>query len=812
MPVPALESYTAAQLEQAKCRSSAVSRWLDLIPTSTPLLKARHRAWIESALATLHRTASAEEVTRHWSDAADRLLQAAWRECGLDKLDAVLLALGKLGAQELNLSSDVDLVVVAAPHALDQTLLGLRQFQKKLGAQASGDWGLRIDFDLRPGGRFGPVVATPGQLRDYYWSQGETWERMAWVRARPLCGPKPLIQEIFEATTPFCYRKFLDFGVMEDLKLLRHRIHAANATPPEFLHLKLGRGGIRDIELYIHSLLIIHAGRRPDLRTHSTREAIERLEKAGLLPSSDAQFLLRAYWQLRQWENQVQAADDQQTHLLALDGPSALAPDDVTACLELCRGVDQLVSTLLGPVTNDRSIWPDEPEQQQTWLRERGISDETAREVWPLLLSAVALSGKTERDELARRQFLGRFVDALREHSLDADLGLRTLLDFVRSVRAKASLFSLLLREPRLIRDLANLFSVSPYLGRMLSARPELLDSFLSQRTLVSTGNWDEFLEDLVERRQLSELLAAGQVLNSRDVSRFGQDLSDAADQICQDILTRLKQELGDSTLQVIALGKWGGRELGVRSDLDFILLTESAPNEVDQRIARRLITRLTENHRGGRLYPIDMRLRPSGQAGPLLQSRAQLMEYLSTKAAAWERQSYLRARCQDPSLTLQIRMALFARKFTAEDCAEFAQIRQKLQIPPAKDILDLKNQVGGLIAIEFSVQIAILLKSITSSPADTLGMLAALARQDPDWREPSIRLQKIYAQLRLYEQLQQLTSFHSGSKLELKSQEFGRLARLTRLSEADLEQSIQAHMDEASQILAKLDPFADGG
>ncbi|MGE0762867.1 MAG: glutamine-synthetase adenylyltransferase [Bdellovibrionales bacterium] len=810
MKIRAISSYTSAELERAGQMSPAILRYLNLSQEADPLLRRRHQAWVESALATLLKSASAEAVTRHWSDAADEILIQVWHECGLGKDEVALFALGKLGAQELNLSSDVDLVVVAAANTLDSAAPKLRQFQRRLSHHQADGWLLRVDFDLRPGGRFGPVITTPGQLRDYYWNQGETWERLAWVRARHLVGSGAIADEVFESLTPFCYRKFLDFTVMEDLKLLRRRIHSANATPSEQLHLKLGQGGIRDLELFVHSLLIIHAGRRPELRTHSTPLAIQNLQEAKLLPTKDAQFLLRAYWQLRQWENALQAVDDRQTHILDLLHPAPLSEDEKNSCFELCQQVDQLVSTLLGSVQTDANAWPDGDDAQVNWLNERGVSTATAREVWPALLSTVALSGKTERDELARRQFLGQFIEALHDQSLDADLGLKTLLDFVRSVRAKATLFSLLLREPRLIRDLAHLFSVSPYLGQMISARPELLDAFLSQKTRPASGPWDTFLEDLVERRQLSELLAAGQFLNSRDTIRFGQDLSETADYICQEILSRLEQEFQSTTMTLIHMGKWGGRELGVRSDLDFVLLTEKKPNENDQRVARRLITRLTENHRGGRLYAIDMRLRPTGHAGPLLLQKEHLLSYLSTRAAAWERQSYLRARVQDTELSLSLRQALFARAFTLEEKKELRSIRERLRTAPSEQCLDLKAQVGGLVEIEFTAQIAILLNALAQAPADTFGAIGFLAQNLEPWHKHGPALQKIYLQLRLYEQLQQLTGFHSGSKLDVQSDEFLRLSRLMKLNPEEFVETVRMQLAAAALLLEKLDPLHD--
>lgn len=798
--IPGLKSYSDAEITRAQGLSPALSRYLSLHARFSPLAVKRNAMWAEAALATLLKRGSTEEITKFWSVSADALLREAWTIAGLDGLPASLLGLGKLGAGELNLSSDVDLILICEPAAAEQVHRRIRRFRQALAPGGSQDQILRLDFDLRPGGRFGPIVTTVPQMRDYYWNQGETWERLAWVRARVIAGDSALGADILSEMAPYSYRKFLDFTVMEDLKLLRSRIQNSLQLSPGQVHLKLGRGGIRDLELFVHSLQIIHGGRRPELRTHSTSLALKLLEDHKVLPAADARFLMAAYWRLRHWENSVQAVDDRQVHGFDLDRPSAVIPDaEKQECLKLCVKIDALVSSLLGPVRDAVVPWPEDPEGQAKWLEAFGVPAATAQEVWPQLQNATALSKKSERDEKSRREFLSQYLSSLKEHGLDMDLGLRTLLDFIKSTRAKATFFSLLLREPNLTRDLAHLFSVSPYLGHLIASHPELLDSFLSQRQGDLPADGDLLLEQLTERRSLTELMAASQFLNTRDCVKFGRDLTDAADQICQTLLEQLRTETGAEEVRILALGKWGGGELGVRSDLDFVFLVENEPTEREQRLARRMISRLTQTNRAGRLYAVDLRLRPSGHAGPILAVRHKLNDYLACEAPPWVRQAYLRARVVGDG-GFSISECLLKRPLDRADLESLREIRSKLIRPVNENSPDLKFNPGGLVSIEFSAQLACLRAGVRDSPADTLGMLARL-NLNP-------KIAQAYAWLRTIEQLHQLTSNHSGSILEGGSSSVTRLARIMKTTAAELLDEVLTKMAQTAVWLDEADPL----
>jgi glutamate-ammonia-ligase adenylyltransferase len=433
---------------------------------------------------------------------------------------------------------------------------------------------------------------------------------------------------------------------------------------------------------------------------------------------------------------------------------------------------------------------------QQEWLAEKGFAARSIQETWPDLLAATALSQKTERDEKARLEFLHSFTAKLADIGLDRDLGLSLLLDFVRAIRAKASFFTLLNRESRVRDNLAMLFSVSPYLGSILTSRPELIDEFIFRKQAEPSQDLGILLEGLAERRLLSELIAANHFLADHALVSLTQNLTENADSICLSLLEALKREYGASELTLLAMGKWGGRELGLRSDLDFVFLLPGESGANDQKIARRFLSRITEPHRGGSIYSVDMRLRPSGHSGPILVSTEELRIYLEGPAAAWERQAYLRSRLLSGDKSLSPAAVASARGLSDQDRVELGNIRRKLFIdekpPQHTDELDLKLTKGGLADVEFTAQIALLDRREFSLDPSTSGMIQYLESVDKDWQSIGGEVKGHYDFLRQIEQLHQLTTSQSGSKMRVKSDEFRRLALLLNLTAADLEIAVR--------------------
>lgn len=797
--LPQLADYSSEELAQADW--PALVRYLEILKKkpSTPsesLRVKRHEAWLRCGLATRYDRAEASSICRFWSDRADELIREAWTAAGGD-LQTAILALGKLGSRELNLSSDVDLVLVRKddrPH--DAKVL--REFQALLSETTDFGYCLRVDLTLRPGGRSASPVPSFSEFEYHYGYHGEMWERLAYVRMRPLSGDPELLRDLTEFTRKFSFRRHLDYTLLEELKGLRAKIRAEKfESRPGLYHLKLGEGGIRDLELFVHALQVIHGGRNPRLRTRATTEAIDRLKETKVLPEVECDFLAETYWFLRDLENRLHAYEDQQNYLLDLDNPHVALPKGFVHDLNSRRArVNSIVVSLFGEEGATGGL-PISIDEQSSWLESLGFSRASRESTWPELLAATALSRMSERDENARLEFLRGFVTKVSESGLDRDLGLSLLLDFVKAVRAKASFFTLLNRETRVRDDLALLFSVSPYLGSLLASRPELIDEFIYRKQAETSTDLGILLEELAERRLLAELIAANHFLSDRDLDRLTSNLTDNADSICTSLLSALKSEYGPSEVALLAMGKWGGRELGLRSDLDFVFVVPDEPTVNDQKVSRRYLSRITEPHRGGSIYSIDMRLRPSGNAGPMLVSARELETYLQGPAAAWERQAYLRARLVAGSTNSELNAMAPAkvaasRGLSTSDVHELASIRSKLFVDEKPGELDLKLTHGGLADVEFTAQIALLDRREFSLETSTAEMIQYLEGVDAEWNSAGSEIRMHYSELRRVEQLYQLTTSQSGSKMRVNSDEFKRLASLLSLSPSELESRVR--------------------
>lgn len=805
-----LDAYSSEHLAQARRLSPAFAHYEQLLAQipKDDIHFQRHEAWLKCVLATYFATATDDAICAYWSEVADLILQRAWQESGLDSYEAALFSLGKHGAGELNLSSDIDVMIVADSKETLALEKGLRRFQNMI--QHNGEYGFcyRLDFDLRPGGKMGPLITTPSQFQDYYWSQGETWERLALVRLRPTVGPLELTKPILDLARRFSFRKFLDFTLLDDLKALRAKVHQKGfARKDGELHLKLEVGGIRDIELFVHSLLILNGGKLLELQTRSTSAALTLLESKGLLSKAESASLLDTYWFYRHNENIVQSIDDRQTHSLHARLPEVPGLATAAEIQARMHAVDKTVSTLLGQVDLESVSLPQDEAAQVAWLTGLGFNESTIASAWPQLVKATALSHKNDRDERARQEFLFAFVNELaRNVALDRDLGLNLLVDFVRATRAKATFFTMLLRSPRLIQDLARIFCLSPYLGSIVASRPELLDHFILQLDENWAPDLETVLQQMSERKLLTELWSASQFLSERNLDSMFARITLTADSICQQLLLQLKSEFPAAKLEIIALGKWAGHELGLRSDLDFIFVSPETPNADDFKVARRFISRLTDPSRGGSLYDLDLRLRPSGQSGPLLVATNQLFEYWQNQAQAWERQAYLRARALPSGLKLQKEL-LASKGLTSHELIELREIRSKLLRHPSADSLDIKYAPGGLLDIEFASQTALLHKQLVCESTSTPGMIQTLAQVSPEWKSARTDLTRIYRRLREFEQMLQLSAAHKSNEAKRETAAFIKAAMLMGLTSEGAWNELNQLTTQARAHLSTVDP-----
>lgn len=810
-----IHSYTQEQIAEVSNFSSAFKNYIQQLQNYTELKSEnksievrlrRNNNWCECVLASFFKTSSTEEVCLYWSQFADDLLKELWP---FQNSDFGLFALGKLGAEELNLSSDIDLIIVRNDGA-EFDLKKLSEFQKILSEYTDFGFCFRLDFNLRPGGKSSPLITSLGELEYHYGYHGEMWERMAWVRSRAICGEPILIQKVQDFMSRFSYRKHIDLTLHDDLSLLRYQINQDLERKPlkntEF-NLKLSKGAIRDIELFVHSMQIMHGGKKTLLKTHSTTKALNKLSTENLLNKADSEFLLKSYWKYRSIENLLHASLDLQNYLLNERDEFKLQ-FNFKELIQTSYKCDQIISSYLH--INDSDILPKQLpahlQDQQIFLKELGFSSESIFEVWPQIIESTALSKKSQTDELARLQFLENTLKQISSFDSQKDQALILLLDFVKASRAKASLFSLLNREQNLRHQLISLFLQSPYLSQIISQRPELIDSLFYGMQSEEPEDLEDFLDYLIERRMLVEILCAQSFINDPSLDKLTHELSRSAD----NIVLSLMRKLNIDDLQILALGKWGANENAFHSDLDFIFVTEKTPQILDQKLAKKIMNLLTQTHRAGQIYSIDMRLRPSGSAGPLIVSKNSLIEFLKSDAPVWQRQSYLRARSLslDNEFTHKIRSTILSKKISPEEWNELKSIRSQL-LEPHQSSLDIKYAPGGLIDIEFYAQIMLLKNSnlfldqpIHTSTKQILLSLENILKLD---------LQTLvlnYDFLRKIEQFNKLFSQHANTKIDLKSESYSSICRVLKFDPSDLYEQIQQAFQQNTEITKNLFSF----
>ena len=766
----------------------------------------RHLAWVECALAQLLEKSSSQKICKYWSDASDRIIKGVWNDLKIPEERLTLFALGKWGACELNLSSDIDIIIVSQRPPGKEDYTYLRRFKSLLSDNTEYGFCYRIDLDLRPGGRLAPPIASINQFDDHYWSQGSTWEKIALLRLRPICGAPEIINAVKKTATSFSYRKFIDFGLIDHISQLRSLIHFQKDMPPKkHISLKFNEGGIRDIEFYINVLQLMHGGRIPDLRTYSTDLAITRLMEHNILEKEKLETLRSTYWKLRELENITQVIDDQQTHLWPPQNMAKAKIFSQTELKYLCLNTKNIVEAGILPPKQEIEQLPS-VEKQEVWLKKLGFSENSIKKTWKDLIKTNIRSSSPQNGQQKFESFLMKFTIELYKHGVDRDLGLSLLAEFISAIRAKASFFNLLLRNEKLLNGLAVLFGTSPYLGGIIASRPALLDSFVLRLVEHDTTVLDILLEQLTEQKSLSEVINANQFLTKDDLSRLNESLTDTADDICNTLFEGLHNEYGPSSLEILCLGKWGGKELGLKSDLDFIFVTENTPLEIDHKIAKRFISRLGEQHSGGNIYNVDLRLRPSGKAGPLLCTIKQLKDYLQNKAAAWERQSYLKARWLKPTrpkLYDQLRLG----QITEHDKNELKNIRTQLLNKEVTDSsIDIKFCRGGLIDIEFCAQISLLSSGLQPQGTSTAEHINTLKENIKGWEEKGDQLLKAYNSLRRIEQLHQISSSLSGTTIDFNKN--FRLCALLKSTASVLHEKYKELLNENYETIKSLDPI----
>ncbi len=759
------------------------------------LRAAKSRAGLLVALADITGTWPLERVTECLSDFAEAALSvvtahllreaAASGEIELKEPDDperdsgfVVLGLGKLGAHELNFSSDVDLIVLydderiaySGEQSPQQCFVRLtRGLVRMMEERTKSGYVFRTDLRLRPDPGATPLALSALAAETYYESMGQNWERAALIKARPVAGDRAAGRDFLAQLRPFLWRKFLDFAAIQDIHSIKRQINAHRGGQRIALaghNIKLGRGGIREIEFFAQTQQLIWGGRDPSLRTQGTCETLRALSAAGRVTPAVADELADAYRFLRRVEHRLQMIDDRQTHslprqekeleafavFLGYDGVKAFADELMGRLGRVEKHYGELFEqapSLGGPGNLVFTGAEDDPDTLET-LANLGFADGSA-------ISAHVRDwhrGRYRATRSARaRELLTELMPALLEalaKTANPDIAFMNFDGFLKRLPAGVQLFSLFRANPYLLDLLAEVMGSAPRLAQYLSANPSLFDAVPTAGFFeplpdakVLSADLAEALEQARDYEDVLEICrrwandrkfqVGVQILRSSlDADGAGAHLADIAEAILCKLFTIVGEDMAarhgrvrDGCMSVLAFGKLGGRELTENSDLDLLFVYDASPEcersdgarplAVSQYFARRsqhLISALSALTSEGRLYEVDMRLRPSGKAGPIVSSFDALMHYQRDAAWTWEHMALTRARVLTAEgelgarLEAGIREILTRRRDEAKLVADAADMRERLERGhPAKSIWDVKYTRGGLVDVEFIAQ-----------------------------------------------------------------------------------------------------------
>jgi [glutamine synthetase] adenylyltransferase / [glutamine synthetase]-adenylyl-L-tyrosine phosphorylase len=761
------------------------------------LRHAKQRSALLVALADLGGAWSLNEVTEALTRFADTAVACAVRflvrraiaEGKLkeltspDQCGVVVLALGKHGARELNYSSDIDLVVLYDPasialapaHEPASVFVTLtKRMVRLLQEPTASGYVLRVDLRLRPDpGSTAIAISLPTAFA-YYESLGQNWERAALIKARPIAGEGELGERFLADLAPFIWRKFFDYAAIADIHAMKRQIHAfrGHAEVTVVGHdVKLGRGGIREIEFFVQTQQLIFGGRRPNLRGPRTLDTLSALQQDGWIDSAAVQDLTQAYVHLRNTEHRLQMLRDEQTQRLPDDDES------LSQFSAFCgyRTVSMFQSAMLNHLRLVERHYSRLFEHSPELVSEAGDLVFTGVTNDPATLATLSRLGFAKPEEAAEtirgwhfgrrtavrsaraREVLTELIPSLLtafSESGDPDLALAAFDQALSRMPAAVELFSILKSNAKVRQLFSEILGAAPRLARIVAMRPHLLDAAIDpdlldprsddrsfdrrvQPILAQSTNTEDFLDRARDLAQEEMFLIGVRLLAGIfDPKRAGLAYSALAGSIVRATLAQVEQSFrGDHSIirnggcTVLALGKLGSREMNAGSDLDLILLYDfdrdnpesMAPRPLHavqyfSRLTQRLVSALTAPTRRGRLYDVDMRLRPSGRKGPVATQLAGFVDYQRTEAETWEHMALTRARviAGDASITDAVVTAVQQIVALERDPIKLRRdiVEMRALIAQEKgdtNRWDLKLTAGGTIDIEFIAQYLVL-------------------------------------------------------------------------------------------------------
>ncbi len=703
----------------------------------------------------------------------------------------VVVGMGKLGGRELNVSSDIDLIFVYAEDGETNGArpLGNHEYFARLGKKLIAAIGentadgfvFRVDMRLRPYGDSGPLVGSFAMLEEYYQTQGREWERYAWIKGRVIAGPEKELQDLLR---PFVFRKYLDYSAFASMRDLKAQIIREVNRREMFDNIKLGPGGIREIEFIAQVFQLIRGGRDTALQIRPTLTVLSLLAERNLLSPETVVRLGEAYVFLRNLEHRLQYLQDAQTQMLPADDENRSRIAQAMGCNDWVEFLARLTPHRADVERHFAEVFsmqdPEKPLEHglaEVW--QGGLSDEEAENrlaqhgyAYPAdihqRLKSVRASGRYQQLPAASRErFDALLPDVLKLAGAQAhaDSALARMLNLLESICRRASYLALLAEYPQALELVIKLVATSPWLASYLTQHPILLDELLDTRNLYAAPDFAALRADLRQRllevdgdveRQMDVMrhfkhtqvfrLAAQDMADALPLETLSDHLSALADLMLAQVLETLwpmvrGKHRDTPRFAIIGYGKLGGKELGYASDLDLIFLyDDDAPEagEVYARFGQRINSWLNSLTPAGMLYETDLRLRPDGASGLLVSSVEAFAEYQKHKAWTWEHQALSRARfcAGDADIGTafeRIRRAILCQPRDLEKLrAEVVAMRQKMLDghPNKTELFDLKHDRGGIVDVEFIVQYLVLAYAARYPQlADNIGNLALLKR-----------------------------------------------------------------------------------
>ncbi len=737
----------------------------------------------------------------------------------------IVLGMGKLGAHELNFSSDIDLIVFFDPEAsavpdpydcADLFTRMTRQLIRILQDRTEHGYVFRTDLRLRPDPGSTPLAIPVAAALHYYESRGQNWERAAMIKARPVAGDLKAGEAFLADLRPYVWRKYLDYAAIADVHSIKRQIHAHKGFGDIAVrghNVKLGRGGIREIEFFVQTQQLIAGGRFPELRGRETVGTLAMLAERGWITSEAAETLTGQYWFLRDVEHAIQIVADEQTHVLPEDDEglervarllgfrnaedfSKVFRDSLKLVESHYAALFEAAPQLSADVGN--LVFTGEGDDPGTLETLSGLGFERPSDISRIIRTWHYGRYRATQSAEARER-LTELTPALLQAfggTRRADEALLRFDEFLGGLPAGIQLFSLLHSNPGLLKLVATIMGAAPRLAAIITRRPHVFDGLLDPALLSelpSKAYLDERLGAFLQGASLYEevldrlrVFAAEQkfligmrlLTGSIDAIRAGKAFSDLADLTIGAALNAVVEEFAQrhgrvagGRIVVLGMGKLGSRELSAGSDVDLILLydhdadaeasdgeKELAPPHYFARLTQRLIAAVSAPTAEGVLYELDLRLRPSGNKGPVATHIESFGKYQREQAETWEHMALTRARivAGDTGLAAlveaEIEAVLTAPRDDAKTLREAREMRELIaeEKPPANE-WDLKLVSGGLIDLEFIAQTATLCRRIDgprhAATVETLSRLS-VDLADSQTRDDLVAAHNLYTNL----------------------------------------------------------------